>query len=111
MNSGTHLITFITSLSHHQEEYTIIASRKRKEIIKHHLFSFNLNYYICIITGLYGGLFKNHATTTTSFIHIHGSEEFSHVISVCMIPHTWGLSPHITPYLEEWKKLHHVDKL
>ena len=30
----------------------------------------------------------------------------------CMYdPTPWALSPHITPYLEEWKKLHHVDKL
>ena len=110
MNSDSHLIAFITSPFRHKEEYEIIVSRKTKEIIKHHLYSLNLNYYICIMSGLYGGLFKKHPTTTSSFIHIHGSEEFSHVISVRMISHPWALSPHIIPYLEEWKKLHHVDK-
>ena len=91
MNSGSPLITSTTSSSHNQEEYTIIASGKKKETVKHHLYSLNLNYYICIMSGLYGGLFKRHTTTTISFIHIHGSEDFSHVISVCMIPHTLDL--------------------
>ena len=88
MNSGSHLITFIISPSHHQEEeYIITVSGKKIEIVKHHLYSFKLNYYICIMSGLYDGLFKRHPTTTISFIHIHGSQEFSHVISICMIPH------------------------
>ena len=87
MNSGSHLITFTTSPSYNKEEYTIIDSGKKKEVVKHHLYSLNLNYYTCIMSELYGGLFKRHPTTTSSFIHIHGSEEFSHVISVCMIPH------------------------
>ena len=57
----------------------------------HHPYSLNLNYYICIMSGLYGGLFKKHPTTTISLIHIHRSQEFLHVISVSMIPHPLGL--------------------
>ena len=30
MNSGSHFITFLTSLNHHQEEYTITASGETK---------------------------------------------------------------------------------
>ena len=45
---------------------------------------------------------------------IHPHSWFTRVLTCyfCMYdPTPWALPPHITPYLEEWKMLHHVDKL
>ena len=88
-----------------------LVQERKKEIIKHHLYSLNLNYYICIMSGLYGSLFKK-TPNNHNIIHPHSWTRRVLTCYFCLYdPTPWTLSPHITPYQEEWKKLHHVDKL
>ncbi len=111
MNSGSHLITFITSLSHNQEEYTIIIFGEKNGNSKTSPVLTQLELlHLYHVWAVWWSLQK--APNNHNIIHPHSW--FRRVLTCyfCMYdPTPWTLSSHITPYLEEWKKLHHVDKL
>ena len=91
MNSGSHLITFTTSPSHNQEEYTINASEETKEIVKHYLYSLNLNYYICIMSGIVWWSLQK-APNSHNIIHTHSWIRRVLTCYFCMYdPTPWAL--------------------